>query len=361
MKRLLCATIISVAALFTMAAQSNNLQPLAVVKLNGHETVTLKDVKDAVETYQTQAGRKFTVAERKEILESIIDQKLIVQAAKKEGISFTDSQIDQYYLQNMAQMVGRQVTEKEFADIVRQQTGKSVDDFLLSQVRMNVAQYKNYLRNQLLAQQYVVAKKANEINAVQASDKEIRDFYELNKSKIVWNDMVHMFLVSVKKGNDANAAKAKIEKLKADYSAKKLTLEDMRTASKTPATSGYVGGDLMLEKTEQYAQMLGVKYENILEVFKAEKNKASELLETEVDYQFYIVLEKYNAKMLSISDVITPGSTVTVYEYIKQNLTNQKKSGALLKAVQDISRELNVPANVERKKTGADLEALLAW
>ena len=56
----------------------------------------------------------------------------------------------------------------------------------------------------------------------------------------------------------------------------------------------------MLEKTEQYAQALGVKYENILEVFRSEKNKASELLETEVDYQFYVVLEKYNAKMLQI-------------------------------------------------------------
>lgn len=361
MKKILCATILSAVTLFSMAAQSNNLQPLAVVKLNGHETITLKDVKDSVETYQTQAGRKFTVEERKQILESLIDQKLIVQAAKKEGISFTDTQIQQYYLQNMAQMVGRQVTEKEFADIVRQQTGKTVDEFLLSQVRMNVTQYKNYLKNQLMAQQYVVVKKAAEINAVQATDKEIRDFYELNKSKIVWNDMVHMFLVSVKKGADANAAKTKIENLKSDFTAKKVTLDGMRAASKDPATAGYVGGDLMVEKTEQYAMLLGVPYESILEIFKAPVNKPSELLETEVDYQFYIVLEKYNAKMLAISDIIQPGSTLTVYEYIKQNLTNQKKSGALLKAIQDISKELNVPANVERKKTGADLDALLNW
>ena len=162
--------------------------------------------------------------------------------------------------------------------------------------------------------------------------------------------------------DEANVeAKAKIESLRNDYTSKKLTLDAMRNAAKNPAASGYVAGDLMLEKTEQYAQALGVKYENILEVFRSEKNKASELLETEVDYQFYVVLEKYNAKMLGLSDVVTPGSTVTVYEYIKANITNQKKSAALLKAVQDISRELNVPANVERKKTGAELDALLSW
>lgn len=360
MKRLLCATLFAVAAISGAFAQAN-LQPLVVVKLNGHETISLKDLKDSVETYQSQAGKQFTVEEKKELLESLIDQKLIVQAAKKEGIIFSDSQIDQYYLANMSQMVGRQVTEKEFADIVRQQTGKTVDDFLMSQVRMNVVQYKTYLRNQLMAQQYVMSKKQAEINAVQPSDKEIRDFYELNKSKLVWNDMVHMFLVSVKKGSDAVAAKAKIEKMISDYSTGKLSIDTMRDAAKDAAAAGYVAGDLMVEKTEQYANSLGVTYERVLQIFGEPLNKASSIKETDADYQFYILLEKYNAKMLGISDIIQPGSTLTVYEYIKGNLANQMKSVALVKAVQDISNELNVPANVERKKTGAELDKLLTW
>ena len=360
MKRLLCTAFLSVAALFGAAAQAN-LQPLVVVKLNGTETITLKDLKDTVEIYQAQAGKKFTVEEKKQLLDSLIDQKLIVQAAKKEGITFSDSQIDQYYLASMSQMVGRQVTEKEFADIVRQTQGKSVDEFLMSQVRMNVAQYKTYLKNQLIAQQYVVQKKQAEINAVQPTDKEIRDFYELNKSKLVWNDMVHMFLVSVKKDSDPAAAKAKIQKMMADYTAGKLTLDAMREASKNPAAAGYIAGDLMVEKTEQYALSLGVTYERILQIFGEPLKKVSELKETDVDYQFYILLEKYNSKMLGISDVVQPGSTLTVYEYIKQNLTNQKRSYALIKAVQDLSNELNTPANVDRKKTGAELDKLLNW
>ena len=148
-----------------MSAQAN-LQPLVVVKLNGYETISLKDLKDSVETYQSQSGQKFNIEQKKEILESLIDQKLIIQAAKKEGIVFSDSQVDQYYLANMSQIVGRQVTEKEFADIVRQTQNMSVDEFLKSQLRMNVAQYKAYLRSQLMAQQYVLTKKQNEINSV---------------------------------------------------------------------------------------------------------------------------------------------------------------------------------------------------
>ncbi len=361
MKKILCVALLSVTALFSIVAQSNNLQPLVVVKLDSPETITLKDLKDYVEVYQTQAGRTFTVEERKQVLEALINQKVIVQAAKKDGITLNGTQVDQLYISNMSQMVGRQVTEKEFADIVRQQTGKSVDDFLRSQVNMNVAQYKNYLKNQMLAQQYVASKKADEIQKIQATDKEIRDFYELNKSKLIWNDMVHMFLVSVKKNDNPQAAKEKIEKLISDYNAKKLTLDTMRADSKNPASSGYVAGDLMVEKTEQYATLLNVPYTQILEIFAQEKNKPSDILETPIDYQFYIVLEKYNAKMLGISDIIQPGSTVTVYEYIKQNLTNQKQTAAVLEAIQDISKELNVPANVERKKTGAELDKLLSW
>ncbi|MGN0739913.1 MAG: SurA N-terminal domain-containing protein [Treponema sp.] len=360
MKRLFYATLFSVVTLFGMSAQAN-LQPLVVVKLNGYETISLKDLKDSVETYQSQSGQKFNIEQKKEILESLIDQKLIVQAAKKEGIVFSDSQVDQYYLANMSQMIGRQVTEKEFADIIRQTQNMSVDDFLKSQLRMNVAQYKSYLRSQLMAQQYVMTKKQAEINAVAPKDKDIRDFYELNKSKLVWNDMVHMFLVSVKKDNNPDAAKAKIQKMMADFNAGKLTIDAMREAVKNPTAAGYVAGDLMVEKTEKYAMMLGVSYERVLQIFTEPLNKVSDLKETDVDYQFYVLLDKYNAKMLGISDIIQPGSTITVYEYIKQTLTNQMRSNALIKAVQDISAELNTPANVERKKTGAELDNLLNW
>ena len=359
MKRLFYATLFSVVTLFGMSAQAN-LQPLVVVKLNGYETISLKDLKDSVETYQSQSGQKFNIEQKKEILESLIDQKLIIQAAKKEGIVFSDSQVDQYYLANMSQIVGRQVTEKEFADIVRQTQNMSVDEFLKSQLRMNVAQYKAYLRSQLMAQQYVLTKKQNEINSVAPTDKDIRDFYELNKSKLVWNDMVHMFLVSVKKDSNPDAAKSKIQKLMSDFSTGKLTIDAMRAATKD-VSAGYVAGDLMVEKTEKYAAMLGVSYERILQIFNEPMNKVSDLKETDIDYQFYVLLDKYNAKMLGISDIVQPGSTITVYEYIKQTLTNQMRNSALLKAVQDISAELNIPANVERKKTGAELDNLLNW
>ena len=261
----------------------------------------------------------------------------------------------------MSQLVGRQVTEKEFADIVRQTYKKSVDEFLMERVKKNVAQYKTYLKEQFLAQQYVMNRKQAEITAVQPTDKDIKDYYELNKGKLIWNDMIHMYLVSVPKNGNPEAAKTKITKMMTDYTAGKLTVDQMRTAVKNKTAQDYVAGDMMIEKTEQYAVALGVSYERVLQIFGEPLNKVSDLKETDADYQFYVLLNKYDAKMLGLSDVIQPGTTYTVYEYIKANLTNQMRSVALAKAIQDISKELNVPENVERKKTGAELDKLLTW
>ena len=56
-----------------------------------------------------------------------------------------------------------------------------------------------------------------------------------------------------------------------------------------------------------------------------------------------------------------PESNVTVYEYIKSILTSNKQQQYFAQAAQDIAKGLDTPANVERKKTGDALNALLNW
>mgnify|MGYP002625914001 FL=1 len=130
-------------ALFLVAATAvfaqNDLQALAVVKLHKPETITLRQLKSRVEMYQKQNGvSSFTVDQKKDILAAIIDEKLVVQAAQKANMQITDSQVEQYFLQSVSQQVGQQVTEAQFADIVKSQTGLSLDDFMKQQLGMNV-------------------------------------------------------------------------------------------------------------------------------------------------------------------------------------------------------------------------------
>lgn len=359
MKRFALGTALFFAFIAGLFAQVE-LTPLVVVKVNRSETVTLKQLKERVEMYQKQTGtQNFTPEQKEEILNAIVDEKLVVQAAQKAGISLTDTQVNQYFLQSLSQQVGRQVTEAEFADIVKKQTGQSLDDFMKQQIGLTTAGYKAYLKNQLLAQQYVLQQKQADIQKVVATDAEIKSFYEVNKASFSQNDMLKLFLVIVPKGSDANAAKTKANKMLNDLKDKKTTCDKLKSGSSEAA--GYQGGDLLIAKTAQHAQQLGIGINDLMELFGYDINYVSELNETPNDFQFYQIRQKYPAKMLGILDVVQPESTVTVYDYIRQNLTQQKQSQAMIQAVNEITTSLNTKENVDWKKTGDDLKKLLNW
>lgn len=348
--------LVSAGALFAQA----DLQPLVVVKLNKSETITVKQLKSRVDTYQKQIGKALTVDEKKMVLDSLIEEKLILQAAAKTGISIPDSTVDQYFLQGMSQQVGANVTEKELNDLVKKSQGVTLDQLLQSQVGMNVAEYKAYLKNQLIAQQYVVSVKQAELQAVAPTDDEVRLFYESNKASFVWNDMMKIFMIIVPKGNDAAAALNKCGELRTKYVDKKLTAEQITVQSKADG-SGFQAGEMLLPKTEAAGMSIGMPFQNLLRVFSQEEGFVSDINETDGDYRIISIRKKYAAKMLALDDVVQPETTVTVYNYILQNLAQQKQMQFIQVAAQQIASDLNNDTNVERKKTGAALDKLLEW
>ena len=133
MKRIALAIL----ALFMSCAlfAQNDLQVLAVVKLNKNESITLKQLKVRCTTYEKQINRALTVEERKQVLDTLIEETLIVQAAAKAGISVPDSSVDQYFAQSMSQSLGVNVSEKDLEDILKKQQGKTLDEVLLEQLQ----------------------------------------------------------------------------------------------------------------------------------------------------------------------------------------------------------------------------------
>ena len=147
MKKIISVLSILMFSTFAMFAQAD-LQPLAVVKLNKNESITLKQLKVRCTTYEKQINRALSVEERKQVLDTLIEETLIVQAAAKAGISVPDSSVDQYFAQSMSQSLGASVSEKELEDILKKQQGKTLDEVLLEQTGMNKADYKKHLKNE---------------------------------------------------------------------------------------------------------------------------------------------------------------------------------------------------------------------
>jgi len=364
MKKLAIGTFMILAGLFAATAQASLYQQLAVVKITDTEVITVKEVKDIVDTQEKEAGRKLTPQERAQTYETIINQKLILQAAKKAGVTATASEIDQAFLANISQQLNltRVYSEKELNDLVMANKKMSFSEFVKDQTGMSVDEVKNMIiRPDLIWRRYLLTQNQADLQKIAATDKEIRDYYELNKTQFIRPDSLKMFLVAVPKEGDPQAARIKIEGLLKDVKSGKKTIEQMRRDGQDPKASGYGAADLFLMKVQQHAAQLGVSYERLLQIFDEGLNKPSEIMDAGEVWQFYEILEKYPFKALEISDVVRPESTQTVYETIRGVVTQSKQMAFLEQKRQEIIKSLNTPENVTRKKTGDDLIKLLSW
>ena len=381
MKKIITTFFASMIACAAVFAQSD-MTPLAVVKHNKSETITLKQLKTRVAFVQKQYGMESFSAEQKQtLLENMINEKLLCQAAAKNGVAISDTQVDNAFLSTFSQQIDMEkdiishpaddlhyldnilnsdlFTESEVEELVKKQSGKTLDEYVREISGMSLVDYKAYLKSQLVIQNYVSQVKQNEIRAVAATDEEIRNTFEMNKSSFKWDEMMKLFLVMVPKGSNDMAAKSLCEDMRNQY------IKDSKKAAvfiNAPENSkSYQAGELLIAKTSQQAQALRWSDEKLRELFSRKEAYVSETTETTTDFQFYVVLKKYDAKLLSLSDVVQPETTVTVYDYIKNNLSQQKQMQYFTKAAQDLAKELNTDANVDHKKKGDALTKLLNW
>jgi hypothetical protein len=343
------------------AFAQNDQQPLATVKVSKTpEVIKVLDVRKKIELFEKQTGRKLTVDERRVVLDSLIDEKLVVQAAKQAGLNITDADVNRYFIESISQQFGQQVTEQQFAAVIKQKTGKTLDEYMLEEVGMNVAEYKNSLKNQLLAQQYIMQQKQQDIAKIIATDKDVRDFYDNNKSSFARNDMLKLFLVISQKGTDAAASKTRISGVMSEVKANPGTCETV--AKRLSSDTQMRAGDILIERRPEYAQRLGISPEKLGQLFSQNIGFVSDITETAGDFQFYMIRERFDAKMLRLDDEVEPGSGVTVYEYIRDNLTAQKRQQYFATtAIQEVVGALQKPENFTLAKKEDEIKKLLAW
>ena len=359
-RRLFCAFLAFLPAA-ALAAQQADLQPIAIVKLNKSEPITLSQLKTRVAAYEKEMGAPMTAKQREEVLDTLVNEHLVVQAAEKEGLRISDSDLNNNFNQILSQQVGREITEAEFARMVKEQYNMTLDEFMRAQNGMSLAEYKKFLRSQLIAQQYVVLKKRNELQNVQGpNDAAIRTFYDLNKQQFFQPDITKIFLVIADKGSDASAAEKLITDLQKELKGKPSSAAEIQARSQR-AGSGFQAGELYINKNETAAAQLGIPMQALLAIFSMDINTVSDVNETKDNFQCFLVQAKYPAKILEIGDEVQPGTAVTVYEFIRQNLTRRAQSEAMSNALLEIIKELKTPSNYQIMKSGSDLTAALSW
>ena len=349
MKRFLILFIFVILAGTTAFAQSD-LQPVAIVRLTKSEPITVKQLKTELEKVAWQnlvpnlrraptaaeisrAAQSLNLEQRKQVLDLMVNEKLALQAAERDRISITDNELNQQFQQlktQMAQNIGRQPTEDEFAQAIKAETGQDYPAF------------RDQMRRQAIVQKYLMSKKQDQLqNIREPTDAEIINFYSLSKAQFVRPDTVRFSMIQVPYGSDAAAktrAKDMADRLNREIASNPAKFDEAVIKGQSP-NAGYMAGDGgYLPRNMEAQQVAGAEF--VATAFAMKQGEVSKVIEGVPGYQIIKITETYSMTSLELDDIVQPGSRVTVRQYIGQNLYQQKQQEALAKATQELVVEL---------------------
>jgi len=332
MKRI---AVIAILALFTAVSgfSQANLQPAATVNLIKTEQITVGQLRTEVERMEKATNRTLTREERRQVLDVIINERLVMQAAERDRVTLTESELNQQVQQlraALAQQLGRQPTDAEFAQAVMNESG------------LEVPAFREQLRRQLIVQKYLMSKKGDLINSVKRpTDAEILAEYNIRRTELVRPETIRFSMIQVPYGPDAAArtkAKTLADSLVREIGTDPSKFDEVMTRSVAP-NSGFQAGDAgYVPRNPEARQALG---QNFIDVaFNLRQGQVSRLIEGLQGFQIIKVTENYTVKNLEMNDIIQLGTRITVRDYIGQFLLTQRQQAILVQASEELVSEI---------------------
>jgi parvulin-like peptidyl-prolyl isomerase len=330
-------------ALWAQTAQSDPIdRPVAIIKLYESEAITQSQFKNTVKAMEKTINRSITMDEKKQLLDNLINERLIVQAANKDKFTVTDAEINKYIDQTKKayeQKLGRPMTDDEFKGMVTQ-TGYTWDMF------------NNEIKKVLLEQKYIQAKKGNILsNVPEPTDKEIMDYFYKYQSRFVSPEMVRYKQIFINPNQLSTPAEKESAKKKAQAIGREIKAgasfdNYWEVYDETGRIKiGSLINDTLRRDDEQKTGLYGDSFINA--VFALKQGEVSDVISSKLGYHIVVVLERYPFKVLGIDELIPPQNTMTVRNYIKTLLSQMKEQEVMQKALEELVAELRKTADIQ--------------
>lgn len=344
MKRNAIVTVLLLLAVGLLAADVID-KPVATVKLVRLEAITAKQFRQKVEMLEERSKSTLSLEDRKKLLDLLIGEILIKQAAAQESIAVSQAELAARMEQakksgGLSLNLNRDLTDAEFKSLV-QQSGISWEE------------YTDQLQKALLQQKYVMQKKKAVFDTVgQPAEADILDFYESNKTAFVAPDMVRFKHIYIDTRNLAD----KQEKDKARERAEEISRELKNGAAfdelvvkySDDKTSRYKGGDFGYLRRDDQArkQLLGKDFFEA--PFRMKLNESSGVLQSNIGYHVIRITEKNPFRLLALEDPIPPQNSSTVRQEIAAQLMLKKQADIYQQVLQDLLAELKKKAEIKK-------------
>jgi peptidyl-prolyl cis-trans isomerase SurA len=343
MKAFFLGAVLACAIVPLLSAQVLD-KPAATVRLTKTESVTVSSLQRTIAAMETQAKRALTPDERRQLLDALVGNILILQAAVRDNVIVSDAELRTAvgdYQKQMGQMagLGRPFTDAELQQYVKN-NGTTFDAF------------QKQIRDQQTVVDYLRKKKPTLFDTPRAvPEQDIQDYYDANKANFFMNDMVtlrHIFIdtrqLTSKEDRDKAARHADdvLKELKSGASFTDLVMKYSEDNK-----SKYSGGmfNTFFRNDAQNRQFLGAAFFDSL--FKLKKGETSGVLQSNLGYHIVQVTDRQDARLLSMTDKIPPQNQMTVHDAINQTLIAQRQADAYKSALADIIADLKKQAEIK--------------
>ena len=332
MKRIAFFTLFSAFLAIGGFAQAD-LQTVAVVNLTRSEPITVRQFRTEVERMERGTGRRLTESERRQVLDVMINERLTLQAAERDRITVSENEVNQQINQlrtQLVQMLGRQPTDAEFADAVRNQTG------------LEIPAFREQVRQGLIMQKYLVSQKQSTIESIRMpTEAEISSFYHLNRSRFVRPETVRVSMIQVPFGPDAASktrARDQIDRMARDIGSSPTRFDEAVVRGQAP-NSGYRAGDEgFLPRNMEAMQVVGQEFMDV--AFNLRQGEVSGVIEGRLGYQIIKITETYAMRNLELDDIQQLGTHMTVRDFIGNAMLQDRQAEVLGQASQELVSEL---------------------
>ena len=319
-------------------------KPAATVKLEKLEVITVKQLRQQVADLEERTRTPLSADDRRKLLEVLVSELLINQAAVKDGVIVSDAEVNARV--EMARKSGgaalnlsRELTDDEL-NTVLQRSG------------LTLASYKDQMKKSLLQQKFVAKKKQAQLASIAPpTEAEIIDFYDSNKAVFVSPDMVrfkHIFIDTRTLGSQADKDKAKVraEKIFRELQGG-AAFEDLVVKYSEDKTSRYTGGDFGYIRRDDAArrQLLGKDFFDA--PFRMKAGAVSTVLRSNIGYHIIKVVENLPFRLLELDDKIPPQNADTVRDEVRAQLLQRRQAEIYQKALLELVGELKKKAEVK--------------
>ena len=325
----------------SVAVQAQVLdRPVAIVRLTETANIGRRELDTQLAVFEQQLGRSLQETEKQQILNALVNDELLLQAASRAGVRATQEEIQNYLSvqrQQWSQAVGTVLTEDQFRRRVEQQTGDTWSAFVSD------------VTDELIKLKFVRQQKADVFSdQAGVTEQEIRAFYDERATSFTNPAMVRFRHVYVdlrgKSDQERQEARQQLEAYRRELRNGTTTFEELESEALDNAAISADDYGYLLRNDQRSMQLLGRSF--VDQVFAMEEGDVDGVYESNVALHIVRVTDKRSPRILELDDPVLPGQNVTVRQQIRTLLASQKEQQALARAVEEVVADLREEAEI---------------